>query len=181
MNPKCIYKDRGFTVIELVIVIVIVSIISVVALSRAIRGNTFSGLILRDQIISLSRTAQQSALGRADVVITITPSASLDTVTLTSSYGAGSTIINSVEFDLAPNVITGSVNNTDSCSITLGSAITNLAPFIIRFDELGDLEASGFGAGTSVTDSVKICLNNRPIDSVCISPGGFAYAGDCDV
>jgi MSHA pilin protein MshC len=173
--------SKGFTVIELVIVIILISVIGVVTLSRFLDGNAFSGFILRDQIISLSRTAQQSALGRADVILTITPSASLDTVTLTSSYGAGATTINSVEFDLSPNVITGSVNNTDSCSITLGSSITNAAPFIIRFDELGDLDASGLGAGTAVTDSVKICLNDNPVDSVCISPGGFAYAGDCDV
>ena len=173
--------SSGFTVIEIVIVIVLVSIISAVALSRIIGGNTFSAFILRDQIISLTRTAQQSALGRSDVTLTITPSASLDTVTITTGYGAGPTIINSVEFDLSPISITGSVNNTDSCSVTLGSAITNAAPLIVRFDELGDLELSGFGAGTTVTDSVKICLDARPVDSVCISPAGFAYAGDCDV
>ncbi len=181
MESKRIYKISGFTIIELVIVIVIISIISVVALSRILGGNTFSGLILRDQIISLARSAQQSALGRADVIFTITPSASSDTVTLTTSYGAGATVINSVEFDLSPIVITGSINNTDSCSVTAGSAITNASPFIMRFDELSDLDVSGFGAGTTVTDNVKICLDDRPVDSVCISPGGFAYAGDCDV
>lgn len=174
-------KIVGFTLVELVIVIVIISVLGAVALSRILRGNTYDAFILRDQIISLARTTQQSALGRADVILTITPSVSLETVTLTTSYGAGPATINTVEFDLSPISITGSVNNTDSCSVTLGSAITNAAPFIIRFDELGDLDLSGFGAGSSVTDSVKICLNDDPADSVCISPAGFAYAGDCDV
>ncbi len=174
-------KQTGFTIIEIVIVLVVVAILASIGFSRFLGGNTFDALIVRDQIISLARSAQQSALGRADVIFTITPSASLDTVTLTTSYGVGATVINSVEFDLSPIVITGSVNNTDSCSVSAGSAITNAAPFIIRFDELSDLDVSGFGAGAAVTDSVKICLDDRPVDSVCISPGGFAYAGDCDV
>lgn len=170
----------GMTIVELIVVIVVLSIIAAASISRFLGVNAFDSFILRDQIVSLTRTAQQSALGRSDVVLTIQPSVSLDTVTLTTSYGGG-TAINSVEFDLSPIVLTGSVNNTDSCSVTLGSAVTNGAPFIIRFDELGDLELSGFGAGSTITDNVKICLNDSPIDSVCISPAGFAYGGDCDV
>ncbi len=174
-------SSNGFTVIEIVIVIVVVAIIAVVALARVSDGNTFDAFALRDQLVSLIRTAQQSALGRADVEVTITPSLSLDTVVITTRYGGGPTTINSVEFGLSPISLTGVVNNTASCSVSVGTAITNGAPFIIRFDELGDLENSGFAAGTTVTDSVKICLNNEPSNSVCVSPGGFAYAGDCDV
>jgi hypothetical protein len=160
---------------------VIISIISAVTLSRILRSDTFDAYIIRDQIISLSRTAQQSALGRADVILTIIPSLSLDAVTLTTSYGVGPTTISSVKFDLAPIVLAGSVNNTASCSVASGTAVTNAAPLIVRFDELGSLTLSGFGAGVAVTESVKICLNENPANSICISPAGFAYKGDCDV
>ena len=63
----------GFTVIELVIVIVILSIISIVTMSRIIGGNSFNAIIVRDQVISLARTAQQNAIGRTNVSMTITP------------------------------------------------------------------------------------------------------------
>ncbi len=174
-------KAPGFTLVELVIIVVIISVLAAVALSRILSGDSFDAFILRDQLISLSRTAQQSALGKADVVFTVQPSASLDTVTLTTSYGTGSVVLNSVEFDLSPIVLTGSVNNTASCAVTAGAAITNAAPFIVRFDELGDLSLSGFGAGSAITDAVKICLNSSSEDSLCISPGGFAYGGNCDI
>lgn len=173
--------QRGYTIIELIIIVVVLSIIAAASISRILGGNAFDSFILRDQIISLSRTAQQSALGRADVTLTIQPSASLETVTLTTRYGSGpSTIISEVETNLAPISLTGIINNTDSCSVSTGTPITNAAPLIIRFDELGDLALSGFGAGTAVTRSVKICLNNIPEDAVCVSPAGFAYGGNCD-
>ena len=55
----------GFTVIELVIVILILSVISIVTMSRIIGGNSFNAIIVRDQVISLARTAQQNAAAQA--------------------------------------------------------------------------------------------------------------------
>ena len=51
---KAINQDPGFTLVEMVIVIVILGIVSVVAMSRMLGGNAFNGVIVRDQIISIS-------------------------------------------------------------------------------------------------------------------------------
>ena len=54
----------------------------------------------------------------------------------------------------------------------------------ISFGELGNLGSSGVLGGAStgaVSSAVRVCLNNDPVFSVCFSPSGFAYAGDCDV
>jgi len=173
---------KGFTIIEITIVIVIVSIIAAAIISRFATGDVFTGFILRDQIISLARTAQQSALGRADVTLTITPNLGGDSVTIETAYGTGPAVtIDSVTFDLDSISLTGDTNVTDSCSVSTGTAITNAAPFVLRFDELGDLDVSGFGAGSAITSAARICLNDNVIESMCVAPSGFAYAGDCDV
>lgn len=172
-------RFTGFTIVELVITIVLVSIISTAIIGRFASGDAYSAFIIRDQIISLARTAQQSSLGRESVVLNI--SVTGDTVNLTTEAGTGPVVqISSVDFDLEGISLTGDVNVTDSCATSTGTAIGNSPDFTIRFEELGDLGNSGAGAGSAVTSAVRICLNDSVTDSVCISPSGYAYGGKCD-
>lgn len=177
--PTRFSDNAGFTLVELVVVIVILSIISVVAISRFASGNAFSAFIIRDQIISLVRSAQESSLGRADVSFTLSIPAS-DRVRLTTA--AGGSTLNQVELDLDSVSISGDVNQTASCATTGATAITAAPAFVLNFASLGALANSGFvGSELAVNSAIRICLNDRAADSVCISPAGFAYAGDCDV
>ena len=173
----------GFTLIEMVVTLVIIGVIGAVTISRFAGSDSFTAYILRDQIISLSRNAQQSSLGRPDVTLLVRPSLDGETVKITTAT-SGSPIL-SISLDIDAVTISGDVNETESCATEPASpsltTITNAAPFTLNYGELGDLEPSGFGAGTAVTSGVRICLNRRAEDSVCISPSGFAYAGDCDV
>lgn len=171
----------GFTVVEIVVTIAIVAIVSVVAISRLGDGSTFNAVIVRDGIISLARTAQQNSLGRADVTMTITPSAGGDSVNIVTSYAGGT--IEDVIAPLSSVSISGDINNTDSCAVTTGAdAVTNAAPMTINFGELGDLGVSGVTGSTgTITSALRICLNDTANESVCVSPSGFAYVGDCDV
>jgi len=171
----------GFTVIELVIVILILSVVSIVTMSRIIGGNSFNAIIVRDQIISLARTAQQNALGRANVSMTITPNVGSDSVTIVTSYAGGN--IGSFTAPLDNVSLAGDINDTASCAVTSGvDAITNTAPLTLTFGEYGDLGVSGVTGSTgAVTSAVRICLNDTASESICVSPSGFAYAGDCDV
>lgn len=177
--------QKGFTIVELVIVILMISILSAVVFARFQDQNTFNASIVRDQIISLSRIAQQSSLGRADVSLAITPTASNSVLLEVESGG----VFQSFELDLDGVTLTGDVNKLDggsqtpSCEADDGdTAITAGAPMIINFGELSDLEeVSVGGVPTAVTSAVRICLDNRAVDSVCISPAGYAYAGNCDV
>ena len=53
-------RAGGFTIIEITVTMVLISIISVVVVSRFLGGNAFHGVIVREQIISLAKTAQQN-------------------------------------------------------------------------------------------------------------------------
>jgi len=169
--------NQGFTLIELVLILVIVAILGVTVSSRFLSGNTFNAAVVRDQIISLTRNAQQAALGRATVSLTIQPDGS-GNLDLELDDTNGNVIATQISLDGVTS-FSGDVNNTASCT-TGGTDITNGAPFIINFDSLGDLDASGFGAGTAVTSALRICVNDEPDQSICVSSAGFAYGGDCD-
>ena len=180
-NRKLVNSTSGFTLVEIIIAIVLVAIVSMVAMSRLVEGNGFNAIIVRDQIISLARTAQQNALGRANVSMTITPNVGSDSVTIVTSYAGGN--IGSFTAPLDNVSLAGDINDTASCAVTSGvDAITNTAPLTLTFGEYGDLGVSGVTGSTgAVTSAVRICLNDTASESICVSPSGFAYAGDCDV
>lgn len=173
--------QAAFTLVEMVVVILVLGIISAVAMSRILGGNAFNAIIVRDQIVSLARTAQQNSLGRSNVSLTITPGAAGDDITLTTSDSGGT--IKTVTLALDTVSLSGDINDTDSCETTAGAdAITNAAPMTVAFGELGNLDTSGVtGSTAAITSALRICLNNTASESVCVSPSGFAYAGDCDV
>lgn len=180
-SAKTVGRQAAFTLVEIVVVILVLGIISAVAMSRILGGNTFNAIIVRDQIVSLARTAQQNALGRSDVSMTITPGAGGNDVTLVTSDSGGT--IKTVTLALDTVSLRGDINDTDSCETTAGAdAITNAAPMTVAFGELGNLDTSGVTGSTgAITSALRICLNNTASESVCVSPSGFAYAGDCDV
>ena len=170
-------SQKGFSIVEVVVAIVLVGIVASLAMSRFLGSNTFNPVAIQGQIVSLVRAAQQSAMGRQDVTVTLTPNG--DTLNLTLEEVNGD--VESIDLNMQGISLSGDVNETDSCGTTAGAtAITNGNPLILNFGSLGDLEDSGFGAGTTVESAVRICVNNDPTYSVCVSPAGFAYEGDCD-
>lgn len=175
--------QRGYTVIELIVVVVLIGIASAFAMSRILQGNAFTPSIVQQQIISLARVAQQSSLGRADVTLTVTPNGAGDRVTIAAEESSGASTIQSVSVPLDTVSLSGDINKTASCAVDDGdAAITSAAPLVLNFGELGDLLDSGVGGGAGpISSAVRICINNSPRDSICVAPSGFAYAGDCDV
>lgn len=171
----------GFTLIEMIIALVILAIVSSVIMSRFLGSNEFNALIVRDQLISIIRTAQQNALGRTAVSLSVSPDASGDELAVVRSDSGG--IVESISIDMRSVSISGDINVTSSCGSVNGQyAITNATPLTINFGELGSLANSGVTGGTigPVNSALRICLNNDPVFSMCVSPSGFAYVGDCD-
>lgn len=175
-----VLNSRGFTVIETVIAIVLVGILSAVTISRFLQSDTYNPSIARDQIISLSRSAQQKAISRADVTLTIQPVGNQLEIRLADGDGE----IESATVDNASLILRGDVNELDGCEVTDGvDLITNAAPFVLEYDELGDLLRGGVTGSTgypvAVSTGARICLNADAAMSICWSAAGYAYIGDC--
>ena len=180
-------KSYGFSVIELVIVILIIGVISAVAMSRILDGDTYNASVVRDQIISLARSGHHRALGRTDVALILRPNGNNLEVTTAEDFVDANdfTALQTATIDARSVIVSGDVNITDSCATTPGTdQLSNAAPMVIQYDELGDLYQGGVtsavGYPFAASTAIRLCVNNDPIVSVCFSPAGFAFAGDCE-
>ena len=173
--------SEGATLIELVLVIFLFGIIGITSFSRILGANTFNEIVIRDQFISMARLAQTARLGRAPITLTIQPSASDDSVTLTVAHG--SDVLNTATIESGGVVLRADINETASCAVTEGANLVNNAnPLILSYNPLGDLGLSGVSGSTgTVTSAARLCVNSKDTMSVCVASSGYATIGDCDV
>jgi len=153
-------KLNGFTLVELVSVILVLSILMASTMGPLFDVSGFSQKTVSDAVTSLLRQGQQSALGRANVQLTLTPSGSNIVVSSIVS-GAVSTTRSFPTNEVA--ITAGSVGSGTTCG-SISSTIT------LNFDSAGEIEAVD-------DDGFPICLNGE--SSLCISPAGFAHQGAC--
>lgn len=176
--------NAGFSIIELVIAIMVIGILGAVATSRLMSADAFNVITAREQTVSILRMAQQRAIGHQDVVVTLQPNGDDLVISLEDSVG---NVIDPVTIALTAGLLSSDVDILTSCSSPPDSnnVLTDLKPLIVEFDALGDLMIGGVVTGTpphpvNVTTGMRICLDNDPVMSICISAAGFAYTGDCD-
>lgn len=179
--PESAASQRGYTIVELVIALVLVGIISAVVFSRMLGSDAYDPSIARNAIISMARSAQQQAIGRSDVVLTMQPQGTALQLYVEDSNGE----LQRNEVSIDGVALSGDVNQLAGCDVTPGAhSITGSSAMVLEFDELGNLLRGGVegsaGYPASITTGARLCVNENPRFSVCWSAAGFAYAGDCD-
>lgn len=175
--------DKGFTIIELVVVIVLVGIVGAVIISRFVGPNAFEIAAAQDGLLTTIRAAQQAALGRTDAtLVAFEIDQSGGDWVLTARDGA--TTLRTLELP-ADNIVleTGSaVASADTCATGFDTAVSG--DFELVFEKKGNLDEFTNNGTTEMVDAmfngVRNCVNDSPALSVCVSPAGYAYAGNCD-
>ncbi|MDX1491615.1 MAG: type II secretion system protein [Pseudohongiellaceae bacterium] len=175
----------GFTLVEMVITILLIGIVSAVALSRMLSADAYNAINVREGVISAFQMAQQRAIGHADVVLTFQPDGDELSVLL---EGDGAALVPETRLPLASVTIAAEVDVLDACdtiSPDSDNILSDVKPLIVEFDALGDMLSSGVVDGNpanpvDVNTGMRICINEDPVMSLCISKLGYAYAGACD-
>lgn len=175
-DMKC-FRQSGFSLVELVIVVILVSIMGVAVMSRFSDNSGFNTLAARDGIVATALAAQQAALGRNNVTFDINQTGS----DWTFEVAASGTIIRSFEVTGGGFALeTGSTITTGDCSTAFDDAVTS--NFSISYDSLGNAFefTNSASSPVSIDNGVRICIDDTVALSVCISPGGYARVGDCE-
>lgn len=159
-------RSAGFSLVELVATLVVLSIISSAAMSRFADVSVFDKKLASDAIVSLLRETQLLAFSNSDTELRVEDQGS----SVRLSARVGGQIRTSREFSKSEVSLRFDSNASDfasTCSV-LSSNLT------LEFNEIGEIKNWDSG---NYSEGFLICVGAT--SSVCVSPAGFASVGGC--
>ncbi|MDK2778819.1 MAG: type II secretion system GspH family protein [Pseudomonadota bacterium] len=150
-------RQSGFTLTELILVIVLLGILSAVAMSLFARPDTFSALAARDQMIAFSLLAQKRALANSGDSATV----SLTLVQTSSRW----------QLSLLQGSNTLVSDNIDRHGLSLSLNGTQLAD--------GQSSSINYAADAATGNNYQWRISGAESGAFCITSTGFSHAGDC--
>jgi len=154
-------KQAGFTLVELVTTIILISIIAVVVLPRLFTQSSYSAYSLRNEFISELRQVQQKALNNTDLCFRVTVSGTGYQVSQFSTRN-GAVCSGTA---LSPNPL---YTQAFQGGAQLVLVSTNSSNFTLDFDINGRLFPSCNGDCIRVTANDTVMIN--------VSSEGYIYA-----
>lgn len=180
--------NHGFTIIEMIAVVVLMGIVGVAVFSRFNSPSSFNELATKDALITGIRQAQQAALGRSNVTFAILAAADEYQFTVK----AGTDVLSTLAIPSRDVVLqTGTAAPSASTCASGAPFDQGIQGFVIAFDNRGNIASFDYDANPGVAEvngdplvfdfnGVRICVNEVVASSVCVSPAGYAYEGNCD-
>lgn len=162
----------GFTMVELITVVILLSILGAVAMGRMVSPDLFAPAIVTQALVTESRFARQVAASRHDAAVSLTVdrlggdwrfqvATDVDGVIRTELVEAEDTTVQAAS---------GAVND----SIGAGTAL------IVAFDRGGDLAAVTIGAAAGdPAAGVTLTIAGDSTRQACIYPSGYANDDVC--
>ncbi|KDM92798.1 prepilin-type N-terminal cleavage/methylation domain-containing protein [Photobacterium galatheae] len=158
-------RQRGFTLIELILVIILLGVLSMTAASRLIGRSSFDAYLARDQAVSLARQIQLRAMSNQTPQGTLDPCLSLR---VQSNHFGPATC--------AATTYSGRALITSADGVTIGGTIQG----DIQFDLLGrpyQLDSHGSKTLLCVTGcQITFISRNTQSASLCINREGYIHA-----
>ena len=142
--------DLGFTLIELVVVILIISIMAITVVPKMIGSSSFDSFVYRDQMISSLRLMQQQAMQQTD------GNSCHQTIVNSDGYGASSNCS-------SPTLIPNWQNENTGFAIPADSTVSLSGVSTLTFDSLGRVAECAGGCIIELTsdDTALLCIESQ--------------------
>ena len=168
------YSTKGFTLIELIVVIILLSIVSALGIGLFGAPSSYTARLSSDQWLSQLRMSQRMSLIKQSasdlVVLTISDTGTQWLMELQQ----GATDISSQSIDKDDVILRGSTTDfSGPCSALPVMAL----PASWYFDGYGERVTA---TRVAINVNQRLCFDGNQDVDICLAPSGFAYRGVCD-
>jgi len=167
--PHLVHRQLGFTLIELVMVMVLLGVLSVYATPRVFSSKDFYARGFHDETLSLIRYAQKTAVAqRRTVCVNLTAPAPAKATLSMASVDSSSLLANVCDKAVqGPNLncVVAGLTGTTSCISAKSDISYSLIPLALSFDGLGQ------PVGATLAQVVQVASSSFAISrTVTIEP-----------
>ena len=167
------HSTKGFTLIELIVVIILLSILGAVGIGLFSAPSQYAVKLSADQWLSQLQLAQRHSFLRqsASLPIQLSISQATNRWQMLLSQGATQLSNSDINFD-SVNVHYSQTDFTSRCSSL------PLITFPVNFYFAGYGNAVN-ASRVQLSTNQRVCLTASDTVELCISPSGYAYEGSC--
>ena len=166
---------NGFTLVELVAVLLLLGVLAATATSRLVSGNAFAPALVAQQVVAVGRLAQQTAQSRRDATVSLDIDQNGSDWRVRVLVDDGSTTAVAAEER-------AQLRNTN-VNVGNGGAFVALGPtstLHVVFDGMGGVVGGTVGsAPLDPSVGVAVSTVGDSTASVCIGTTGHVYRGAC--
>ncbi|PIE41061.1 MAG: hypothetical protein CSA49_05360 [Gammaproteobacteria bacterium] len=164
--------SKGFTLVELIAVIIILGILSRFALGLFSAVESVEANIVKNQLLASLRSAQQLALSRQNLTAT-------GSVALNVHLVSGNWVFSTTYHDAAsPGAATFDVAEIERGNTTLRYSESNFSAACSALPVVTSLNVEFDGDGNLINGNrLRICIVGEQTINLCVSASGFAYEG----
>jgi MSHA pilin protein MshC len=150
-------RQRGFTLIELIMVIVILGVLAVFAAPRLFNTADFNARGFYDETLSLLRYAQKSAIAqRRTVCVVFTATSTVTSVTLTMAPAAPTAAVSTPGCGGSAVAMAGPTGSAAVVTAKPDVTFDTPPPINFNFDGLGQPVNSTTGAVITTTQTIQV-------------------------
>ncbi|PIE44077.1 MAG: hypothetical protein CSA50_02095 [Gammaproteobacteria bacterium] len=164
--------NKGFTLIELIAVIIILGILSRVPIGLFATTDSVEANIVKNQLLASLRSAQQLALSRQNLTAT-------GSVAMNMNLVSGNWVFSTTYHDAtSPDAVTFDVVEIKNRNTTLRYSSSHFSGGCTAMAAATSLTVEFDGNGNVKTgDRLRICIVGDQAINVCVASSGFAYEG----
>ena len=161
-------RTVGFSIVELITVLLLVSILSAVGISRSVTPSSFEAAIVNQFLVSELRFARRTAMNRQDVSIVLVLSRTSDEIIVELQTPAALSLRNR-------SVSRGRVElQAGSQTLDVGES------FVVSLDGQGRVSTITLaGVPTATGNGLEIAVTGERTIPLCIFPSGYALDESC--